>query len=97
MKKITHTFTFWFFILSLFIIFMNIIGQDAKNLILIGFNPLLNRLPYDMMNNGIQIPNHSISGSISIYWYLASIISMCLYGLFLDFLRYLHHTFTHRK
>lgn len=41
MKKIIKSFTFWFFLIALFEIYMHQIGQDSKSIVLIGLNPIL--------------------------------------------------------
>lgn len=87
MKKIFKSFTFWFLILSILIIFLHQIGQDSKSIILIGFNPLLRLLPNEFMNSGPVVSCNTISGNISIYWYIASIISFIIYGGLLDLIK----------
>lgn len=94
MKKLFRSFTFWFIILSFVIIFMHQIGQDSKSIVLIGFNPILNTLSkWDMANkfmqSGLNVSCNTISGSISIYWYIGSIITLGLYGFTLDLMKYL--------
>ena len=41
MKKIFKSFTFWFIIISFLIILINLTGNDEKNILLIGLNPIL--------------------------------------------------------
>lgn len=89
MKRLIKSFTFWFLIASFIIIAAHQMGQDSKSIVLIGLNPILNHLPYDIMNAGLQISCNTIAGSISIYWYIASILSMLFYGIVLDGIRYM--------
>ena len=94
MKKLFRSFTFWFIILSFVIIFMHQIGQDSKSIVLIGFNPILNTLSkWDVANkfmqSGLNVSCNTIAGSISIYWYIASVITIGLYGFSLDLMKYL--------
>lgn len=89
MKRLIQSFTFWFLIVSFIIIAMHQMGFDSKSIVLIGLNPILNQLPYDTMNAGLQISCDTIAGSISIYWYIASILSMLFYGIVLDGIRYM--------
>lgn len=87
MKKILKTFTFWFILLSIFIIVQHQIGYDSKSITLIGLNPILVKLPYDLMDTGPQIAANTIAGSISLYWYIACVLSFILYGLIFDFIK----------
>lgn len=88
MKRLSKSFTFWFLIASIIIIAAHQMGHDSKSIVLIGLNPILNHLPNEIMNAGLQISCNTISGSISIYWYIASILSMLFYGIVLDGIRY---------
>jgi len=92
MKKIVKSFTFWFLAASALCIILHQIGQDSKNIILIGFNPILNLLSSSdaantFVNSGIAVKCATIEGSISIYWYIASVLTMAFYGMVLDAVR----------
>lgn len=89
MKKIIKSFTFWFILIALFEIYMHQIGQDSKSIVLIGLNPILSAIShndsfFNFMNSGAQVSCRNIMGSISVYWYLASLISFLVYGATLD-------------
>lgn len=92
MKKIVKSFTFWFLLIALFEIYMHQIGQDSKSIVLIGLNPILSIISRTdsflvFMDSGMQIPCRTIMGSISIYWYIASILSFLIYGIILDLIK----------
>ena len=94
MKKILKSFTFYFIILSFLMIYLHQIGQDSKSIVLISFNPILNLLAQsdtarEFMNSGMQITCRTITGSISIFWYIGSVVTFILYGLIFDFIKYL--------
>jgi len=79
-KKIYKTFTFYFIIIGIIIVLLNVLGIDDMNILMIGLNPLLNLLDdskaiRDFMNSG------------SCLWHVASFITNILYGLILDFIR----------
>lgn len=90
MKKIMKSFTFWCIMISIFEIFMHQIGQDSKSIVLIRFNPLLNILAdsqssfYNLMCSGWQVPCNTITGQISVYWYIGSVLTFLFYGFVLD-------------
>lgn len=44
MKKIYKTFTFYFVIIGLIVILLNVLGIDDMNIFMIGLNPILNLL-----------------------------------------------------
>ena len=80
MKKIFKTFTFYFVVIGFCIVLLNITGIDDMNILMIGFNPILNLLDdskviRDFMN------------SSSYMWHIASFITNILYGLILDLIR----------
>lgn len=94
MKKVFKSITFWFLFIALFGIFMHQSGQDSKSIVLIGLNPILSMISrndslLDFMNSGMQIPSRTIMGSISVYWYVASVLSFLAYGIILDFVRFI--------
>ncbi|WP_152890909.1 hypothetical protein [Clostridium tarantellae] len=79
MRKIFKTFTFWFFIISILIILNNILGNDDKNILLIGLNPILNAVVYVepfrsiIWNDG---PNFNM--------YIAHLLTFIIYGGIID-------------
>ena len=103
MKKIMKSFTFWCLLISVFEIFMHQIGQDSKSIVLIGFNPLLNMIAdsqgslYDLMCSGWQVPCNTITGEISIYWYIGSGLSFLFYGIVLDGIKMLFRKFNQKR
>lgn len=93
-NKWVKSITFWFFILSVIVIVSHQIGQDSKNLVLISLNPILNffsdsEAGRQFMNSGPHIASKNITGEISNYWYIGSMVSFLVYGLFLDILKHL--------
>lgn len=54
----------------------NFVGQDDKNIIMIGLNPILSRLSHS--------DYRPLINSILYLWHLLSISSMILYGAFFD-------------
>lgn len=94
MKKIVKSFTLYFALLSLLIIYMHYIGYDSKNIILIHTNPVLSNLQYTdfakhVLNSGPIINCRTISGSISLFWYIAQFITFILYGIICDLLKFI--------
>lgn len=94
MKKIFNSFAFWFVILAILEIYMHQIGQDSKSIVLIYLNPVLritsrSDIGRTFMNSGLQVSCGTIIGSISINWYLGSIVTFMIYGLIFDGFRYL--------
>lgn len=80
MKKFYKTFTFYFIVIGIIIVLLNIFGNDDMNLFLIGLNPVLNLLDdskavRDFMNSNTY------------FWHIVSFITNTLYGLILDFIR----------
>ena len=80
MKKFYKTFTFYFVIIGMIIVILNVIGQDDMNIFMIGLNPLLN-----LLDNSNVIRDFMNSGNY--LWHIASFITNVLYGLILDFVR----------
>ena len=103
MKKIMKSFIFWCLIISVFEIFMHQIGQDSKSIVLIGFNPILNMISdsqgflYDFMGSGWQVPCNTITGQISICWYMGSVLTFLLYGIVLDGIKMLFRKFNRKR
>lgn len=92
MKKIFKSFTFYFMLVSILIIYMHYIGQDSKSIVLIGLNPILNSLANttfadNILDTGIQVSCNTIMGTISINWYIAHFITFTLFGVILDSLK----------
>lgn len=92
MKKILKSFTFWLLPLSLLIIYMHQIGQDSFSIVLMGVNPILSALSdlkgiKILMDSGLQIECNTVAGSISIYWYIGTVITFLTYGIILDFIK----------
>ena len=92
MKKVLRSFTFYFMLLSLFMIYMHYVGQDSKNIMLIHFNLILSKLQYnnlarDILNSGSVVKCRMISGNISVYWYFAHFITFITYGIVLDYVK----------
>ncbi len=80
MKKFYKTFTFYFIIIGIIVVVLNILGHDDMNIFMIGLNPLLN-----LLDNSKVICDFMNSGSY--LWHIASIITNIMYGLILDFIR----------
>lgn len=80
MKKFYKTFTFYFVIIGIIIVVLNILGQDDMNIFMIGLNPILN-----LLDNSEAIRNFMNSNTY--FWHIASLITNTLYGLLLDFVR----------
>ena len=79
MKKVLKSFTFYFFILGIIIVSLNLAGQDDKNILLIGLNPILLWL---------DNPNlRPLINEVPYIWHILSLITMSLYGLTIDFIR----------
>ena len=103
LKKAIKSFTFWCLIISVFEIFMHQIGQDSKSIVLIGFNPILNIISdsqgflYNFMGSGWQVPCNTITGQISIYWYIGSIVTFSFYGVVLDGIKMLFRKFNRKR
>lgn len=92
MKRIFKSFTFYFMLLSILLIYNQYIGYDSHNIILIGFNFILNNLFKidsfrEFINSGPIIKSNTLLGKTSIYLYISHFITFIIYGLFLDFLK----------
>ncbi|VYU67435.1 hypothetical protein [Clostridium tertium] len=83
MKKIFRSFTFWFFIASIAVIIINITGNDYKNILLIGLNPILNFAVYTE-------PFRSIAWNDgpNIFMYIAHLITFIFPATIIDFIIY---------
>lgn len=80
MKKFYKTFTFYFVIIGIIIVVLNILGQDDMNIFMIGLNPILN-----LLDNSKAV--RDFMNSNTYFWHIASLITNILYGLILDFIR----------
>ncbi|MCG8502813.1 MAG: hypothetical protein MJB12_20700, partial [Firmicutes bacterium] len=86
MKNIFKSFTFYFMLLSVLLIYNQYIGYDSKNIILIGLNPMLNILMNmdsfrELVNSGPFIDSNTLLGKTSIYLYISHFITFLIYGL----------------
>lgn len=79
MKKIVKSFTFWFIVIGIIGVILNITRIDNINLF-IGFNPILNTL------SSVKSCRDVIN-SIPYLWYVLSLITMAVYGIALDGIR----------
>ena len=80
MKKFYKTFTFYFTIIGIIVVLLNLLGINDMNILMIGLNPILNILDdskviRDFMN------------SSSYLWHIVSLITNILYCIILDFIR----------
>ena len=87
MKKIYKRPLFWMLMLAILIILLNYFGQDGKNIIIIGLNPILSILSRldgirEFMNSGYSVK--TLYDSISIYWYFGCLMTMVIYGLLIE-------------
>ena len=91
-KKVFHSFTFYFLLASLLIIYTHYRGQDPYGIVLFQLNPILcNLIHTEFANNyiktGPKIASGSLQVDISVFWYAWHFISFALYGLILDSIR----------
>ena len=95
LKKLLKSFTFWFVIISLLGIYMHQTGGDSKSIVLKYCNPILRFLTNwdkanEFMSTGFKVACKTIGArSISIYWYIGSVLTWAFYGAVLDFVKYL--------
>lgn len=80
MIQFYKTFTFYFIIIGIIIVVVNIAGQDDMNLFLIGLNPILN-----LLDNSKNV--RDFMNSNTYFWHIASLLTNTLYGLILDSIR----------
>lgn len=90
-KKLFRSFTFYFMLLSLFMIYTHYIGRDSHGIVLFHLNIIMRSLLYSEAANSIvklgpKIACGSLAGEIYVFWYIAHFISFVAYGLVLDFL-----------
>ncbi|MDU5111884.1 MAG: hypothetical protein E6248_15720 [Clostridium sp.] len=83
MKKIFKSATFWFFIASIAVIIINITGNDDKNILLIGLNPILNFAVYTE-------PFRSIAWNDgpNLFMYIAHLLTFIFPAAIIDFIIY---------
>ena len=74
MKKIIKSFTFWFVVIGVAVVVLNILKLDDMNILMIGLNPILNLLS----SSSIDI------SAIPYLWHILSLVTMVAYGLALD-------------
>lgn len=79
MKKTIKSFTFWFAIVGIIGIILNLVGFDDIRLF-IGLNPILNVLS----NSRVCC---DVINSIPYLWYILSMLTMIGYGLVIDALK----------
>ena len=79
MKKIIKSFTFWFALLGVIVVILNILKLDDMNILMIGLNPILNLL---------SSSDADIS-AIRYLWHILSLVTMVAYGIALDGAKYL--------
>lgn len=79
MKKSIKSFTFWFALVGIIGVILNVTGFDDVGLF-IGFNPILNVL------SGSKACCDVIN-SVTYLWYILSMITMIVYGLVIDALK----------
>ena len=79
MKKIIKSFTFWFALLGVIVVILNILKLDDMNILMIGLNPILNLLS----------SSEADISSIPYLWHILSLVTMVAYGLALDGAKYL--------
>lgn len=80
MRKVLKSFTFWFVVLSLLIIYMNYRGHDEKNIVLLGLNPILDEIVYiepfrTWLNSGTVMRRFLGNPSATSNMYLAHIVT----------------------
>ncbi len=81
-----RTCTFWFGLAGAAVVLLNALGLDDMNLIMIGANPLLNLLSSSPWCTAIARTPY--------LWHILSLFTMLLYGLLLDFFRYIKKKLT---
>lgn len=79
MKRIMKTATFWFVVVGILGIILNLTGIDDINLF-IGFNPILNA--FSSSKDCCDVIN-----SVPYLWHILSIVTMAGYGFLIDLIR----------
>ncbi|SDN54876.1 hypothetical protein [Acetanaerobacterium elongatum] len=79
------SFTLCFAILSLLIIANHYFGGDSKGMILIGLNPILKSVSFSEFGMNVLSSGPAVAaGGISVYWYIAHLLTFVLYGAVVD-------------
>ena len=79
MKRIIKTSTFWFVVVGILGVILNLTGVDDINLF-IGFNPILNAFSSSKACR-------NVINSVPYLWHILSIVTMAVYGLLIDLIR----------
>ena len=79
MKRIIKTATFWFVVVGILGVILNLTGVDDINLF-IGFNPILNCFSSSKACR-------DVINSVPYLWHILSIVTMAVYGLLIDLIR----------
>ena len=79
MKRIIKTATFWFVVVGILGVILNLTGVDDINLF-IGFNPILNCFSSSKACR-------DVINSVPYLWLILSIVTMAVYGLLIDLIR----------
>ena len=79
MKRIIKTATFWFVVVGILGVILNLTGVDDINLF-IGFNPILNGFSSSKACR-------DVINSVPYLWLILSIVTMAVYGLLIDLIR----------
>lgn len=76
MKSIIKSFTFWFSILGIVVVILNLLKLDDMNIIMIGLNPILNLL------SGSDLCD--VIAGVPYLWHVLSVVTMIGYGFTID-------------
>ncbi|PEF44622.1 hypothetical protein CON22_20785 [Bacillus cereus] len=90
-KKMLKSYSFLSLVIGLFICYINIIGQDSKNFIFFfaGCEPILYYLVYTEPFRSLMIDNLGQGITVlNIYAYILRVLTLLVYGVFFDCLRY---------
>lgn len=80
MKKVVKSCTFWFALLGIIVVILNLLKLDDMNILMIGLNPLLNIFSSSK-------PCRDLINSVPYLWQILSFITMVGYGLIIDGIR----------
>ncbi len=78
--------TFWFSVISILICLNNYLGNDDKNILLIGLNPLLNSIVYTEPFRHWIFDFGSAAIRVQFPAYIIHFVSSFLTGVIIDFL-----------
>ena len=81
MKKVMKSFTFWFVVLGVAVVMLNVLHLDDMNILMIGLNPILNLLSSSALCANIAAAPY--------LWHGLSLVTMAAYGFVLDGIKYL--------